>query len=61
MFDESVLPEVGALSSPSSPPSSSVSTNGSVKDLVRSRVSGGDVWGSCNKGELDALGAPHPF
>ena len=61
MFDESILPGVGISSSLSSPPSSSVSTDGSVKDLVRSGVSGGDVWGSFNKGELDALGAPHPF
>ena len=61
MFDESVLPGVGVPSSPSLPPSSSVSTNGSVKDLVISRVSGGDMQGSFNRGELDALGAPHPL
>ena len=30
-------------------------------DLVRSGVSGGDVQGSFNKGELDAVGAPNPF
>ena len=61
MFDESVLPGAGIPSLPSLPPSSLVSTNGSVKDLVISRVSGGDMWGSFNRGELDALGAPHPF
>ena len=61
MFDEPILPGVGILSLPSSPPSSSVSTDGPVKDLVRSGVSGGNVWGSFNRGELDALGAPHPF
>ena len=38
-----------------------MSSDGSVKDLVVSRVSGGDVWGSFSGGELDALGAPHPL
>ena len=61
MFDESVLPGAGILSSPSLPPSPLVSTDGSVRDLVTSGVSGGDKWGSFNRGELDALGAPHPF
>ena len=61
MFDGSVLPGASIPSSSSLPSSSSVSTNGSVKDLVISRVSGGDMWGSFNKGELDALGASHPL
>ena len=61
MFDGSVLPGASVPSLSSLPSSSSVSTNGSVKDLVISGVSGGDVQGSFNKGELDALGAPHPL
>ena len=61
IFVESVLPGAGVPSLPSLPPSSLVSTNGSVRELVISGVSGGDVWGSFNRGELDALGAPHPL
>ena len=62
-FNEPNLSGAGALSSPSSspPPTSSMTTNGSVEDLVRSGVSSGDVQGPFNKGELHASGVPHSF
>ena len=62
-FDKPNLLGVGA-SSPSSsslPTTFSMTTDGSVEDLLRSGVSSGDIWDSFNKGELHASGVPHPF
>ena len=59
MFDEPDLSGAGASSS--SPTTSSMITDGSAEDLVRSGVSLGDVRDSLNKGELRASGAPQPF
>ena len=62
-LDEPDLSGAGASSSSSSssPTTSSMITDGSVEDLVRSGVSSGDVWDSFNKGELCASGVPHTF
>ena len=59
MFDKPDLSGAGASSS--LPTTSSMITDGSAEDLVRSGVSSGDVQDSFNKGELHAPGVPHPF
>ena len=58
-FDEPNLPGAGASSS--LPTTSSMITDGSAEDLVRSAVSSGDIQVSFNKAELCASGVPHPF
>ena len=62
-LDEPTLSGAGASSSSSSSPptTSSISTDGSVEDLVRSGVSWGDVWDSFSRGELHASGCPPHF
>ena len=60
-FDEADLSRAGASSSLSSPTTSSMTTNGSAGDLVRSGVPSGDTQDSFNRGELHASGVPHPF
>ena len=52
---------LGADASSSSSTTSSMITNGSAGDLVRSGVSSGDALDSFSKGELHASGVPHPF
>ena len=51
----------GADASSSSSITSSMITDGTAEDLVRSGGSSGDALDSFNKGELHAYGVPHPF